>query len=87
MTQANGQSLEGAMGWIDQHSGDADFNEQLFIVKQEGEGNLKQEYQGNLTVEERVRLAEEKIKEARERRKIEDEKNAREAEANRRKMD
>ena len=27
MTQAKGQSLEAALEWIDQHSGDADFNE------------------------------------------------------------
>lgn len=87
MTQASGQSLEAAMGWIDQHQDDPDFNEQLFIVKQEGEGDLKKEYQGNLSKEERIRLAEEKIREARERRKVEEEKNAREAEANRRKMD
>ena len=56
-------------------------------MKTEGEGKLKQEYQGNLTKEERIAMAEAKIKEARERRKVEDEKNAREAEANRRRAD
>ena len=33
MTQEHGQSLEKALGWIEQHTDDADFNEQLFIVK------------------------------------------------------
>lgn len=49
---------------------------------QEGEGELKKEYQGQLSYEERVKLAEEKIKAAREKRKIEEEKNRIEAEAN-----
>ena len=84
MTQSKGQSLEAALEWIDQHNGDADFNEQLFIVKQEGAGDLKKEYQGDLSVEDRVRIAEEKIKEARERRAAEEVINAREAEASRR---
>ena len=87
MTQATGQTLEGAMDWLGQHSEDPDFNEQLFIVKTEGQGNLQKEYQGNLSVQERVALAEAKIKAARERRKVEDEKNAREAEAARRRGD
>jgi uncharacterized UBP type Zn finger protein len=33
MTQAQGGSLESAMGWIEQHQADPDFEEQLFIVK------------------------------------------------------
>ena len=37
---------------------DADFNEQLFIVGQEGEGSLKQNYGGNLSKEERIKIAE-----------------------------
>lgn len=45
---------------------------------------MKEQYQGNLSKEERVALAEQKIKEARERRKIEEAKQAKEAEAARR---
>ncbi len=35
------QCIENAMEWLDQHAADADLNEQLFIVKQEGEGKLQ----------------------------------------------
>ena len=38
MTMSKGQSVENALEWITEHQEDADFNEQLFIVGQEGEG-------------------------------------------------
>ena len=41
MTMSKGQSVEGALEWIGEHTEDADFNEQLFVVGQEGEGELK----------------------------------------------
>jgi uncharacterized UBP type Zn finger protein len=68
MTQSKGQSVESALEWINQHSEDADFNEPLLIVGQDGEGDIKKEYQGNLSKEERIKIAEGKIKAARERR-------------------
>lgn len=86
MTQSSGQSVETALEWINQHQEDPDFNEPLLIVGQEGEGELKKEYQGNLSKEERIRIAEEKIKAARARRAEEEVKNAAELAANQRKM-
>ena len=71
------------MGWIEQNSDSPDFNEQLFIVKTEGEGKLQQQYQGNLSVEERVKIAEEKIKAGRIRRAEEEKKNKEEQEKDR----
>ena len=56
------------MDWLTQHMDDADLNEQLFIVGQTGEGDIKKEYQGNLSKEERIKIAEEKIQAARKRR-------------------
>ena len=44
MTMSKGQSIEGALEWLGEHSEDPDFNEQLFMVGQEGEGELKKEY-------------------------------------------
>ena len=44
MTMSKGQSVENALEWIGEHSQDADFNEQLFMVGKEGEGELKKEY-------------------------------------------
>ena len=44
MTMSKGQSVENALEWIGEHSEDADFNEQLFMVGKEGEGELKKEY-------------------------------------------
>ena len=41
MTMSKGQSVEGAMEWLTEHMDDADLNEQLFIVGQEGEGDIK----------------------------------------------
>ena len=83
MTMSKGQSVEGALEWIGEHTEDADFNEQLFVVGQEGEGELKQEYQGNLSKEERIRIAEEKIKAGRQRREEEKKVNDFEMEKNR----
>lgn len=68
MTLSKGQSVENAMDWINEHMEDSDFNEQLFMVGQEGEGSLKKEYAGNLSKEERIAIAEEKIKAGRLRR-------------------
>jgi hypothetical protein len=55
-------------------------------VGQEGEGAIKQQYQGNLSKEERIKIAEEKIKAAKARRAIEDKQNAIEHEKQQRKM-
>ena len=68
------------MDWLTQHMDDADLNEQLFIVGQTGEGDIKKEYQGNLSKEERIKIAEEKIQAARKRRAEEEKQNAIEAE-------
>ena len=45
MTQAQGlpETIESALGWIEQHQFDHDFHEQLFIVKKEKEEEKKQE--------------------------------------------
>ena len=83
MTMSTGQSVENALNWINEHCDDADFNEPLLIVGQSGEGELKQQYQGNLSKEERIKIAEEKIKAARIRRAEEEKVNALEAEKNR----
>ena len=61
MTMSKGQSVENALEWLGEHSEDPDFNEQLFMVGKEGEGELKKEYVGNLSKEERIKIAEEKI--------------------------
>ena len=50
------------MDWIYEHQEDADFNEQLFVVGQEGRGEIQHKYQGGLSKQERIRIAEEKIK-------------------------
>ena len=86
MTLSKGQSCEAAMEWLTEHAEDADFNEPLLIVGQEGEGQLKQQYQGNLSKEERIKIAEEKIKAGRARRAIEDKAAAIEHEKQQRKM-
>ena len=83
MTMSKGQSVENALEWIVEHTEDPDFNEQLFMVGQEGEGDLKKEYQGNLSKEERIRIAEEKIKAARIKREEEKKQNDLEMEKNR----
>lgn len=83
MTMSKGQSVETALEWIGEHCEDADFNEQLFIMGQEGEGSLKKEYQGGLSKEERIRIAEEKIKAARAKREEEKKVNDFEMEKNR----
>ena len=83
MTMSKGQSVENALEWIGEHSEDPDFNEQLFMVGPEGEGELKKEYQGNLSKEERIRIAEEKIKAARQKREEEKKINDFEMEKNR----
>ena len=86
MTMSKGQSIENAMEWITEHQEDTDFNEPLLIVGQEGEGEIKKQYQGNLSKEERIRLAEEKIKAARQKRAEEEKVNQQEMEANRMRM-
>jgi uncharacterized UBP type Zn finger protein len=83
MTMSKGQTIENAMEWITEHQEDPDFNEQLFIVGQEGEGSLKKQYQGNLSKEERIAIAQEKIKAARARREEEEKQNKLEMERNR----
>jgi len=51
-TLSSGGTTEKALEWIDQHSDDADFNEELKIVgKQEGGGESKS---SNLTKEEKI---------------------------------
>jgi len=65
MNLSKGQSVEAALEWITEHQEDADFNEPLLIVGQEGEGELKKPYNGGLSKEERIKIAEEKIKAAR----------------------
>ena len=86
MVMSKGQSVEAAMEWIMEHMDDADFNEPLLIVGQEGEGELKKEYAGNLSKEERIKIAEEKIKAGRARRAEEEKVNKHEQEINRIKM-
>lgn len=71
------------MDWINEHMEDPDFNEELLIVKKEGEGDIKQQYQGNLCKEERIKMAEEKIKANRAIREAEEKKNRHEQEKNR----
>ena len=71
MTMSKGQSVENALEWLGEHSEDPDFNEQLFMVGKEGEGDLKKEYAGNLSKEERIKIAEEKIMAARKKRENE----------------
>mmetsp|Transcript_18011 Transcript_18011/g.30672 ORF Transcript_18011/g.30672 Transcript_18011/m.30672 type:complete len:128 (+) Transcript_18011:179-562(+) len=83
LTLSKGQSVENALEWIQDHQEDPDFFEQLFIVGQQGEGSMKKEYQGNLSKEERIKLAEEKIKAARIRREEEEKQNKLEMEKNR----
>ena len=62
MTMSKGQSVENATEWLYEHIEDADLNEQLFIVGQEGHGTIKQEqYAGDLSYEERLKIANEKI--------------------------
>lgn len=79
MNQKN-QSVEVAMDWLTQHMDDADLNEQLLIVGQTGEGAIKKEYQGGLSKEERIKIAEQKIIEGRKRRAEEEKLNKIEAE-------
>jgi len=83
MTMSQGQSIETAMAWITENQEAPDFNEQLFIVGKEGEGDIKKPYQGNMSKEERIKMAEEKIKAARIRRAEEEKVNAFEMEKNR----
>ena len=71
MVMSKGQSVENAMDWINEHMEDADFNEQLFMVGKSEEGEIKKPYQGNLSKEERIALAEAKIKANREKREKE----------------
>lgn len=87
MTMSKGQSVENAMEWLGEHADDADLNEQLFIVGQEGEGEIKKQYQGNLSKEERIKLAEAKIAAAKKRRAEEEKINKHEMELNRIKND
>ena len=83
MTMSKGQSVENAMDWINEHVEDADFNEQLFVVGKSEDAEIKKQYQGNLTKEERIALAEKKIKEKRAQREAESKVNAHEMEINR----
>lgn len=71
------------MNWLEQHAEDADLNDQLFIVGQEGKGEIKQQYQGGLSKEERIAAAEAMIKAKRAQRAIDEKVNAQEAERNR----
>lgn len=68
------------MDWLTQHMDDTDLNEQLLIVGQTGEGTIAKEYQGNLSKEERIKIAEEKIIAGRKRRAEEEKLNKIEAE-------
>ena len=71
------------MDWLNEHAEDPDLNEALLIVGQSGEGELKKEYQGQLSKEERIRNAEAKIKAGRVKRAEDDKKNNHEREMNR----
>lgn len=62
---------------------DTDLNEPLLIVGKSGTGEIKRQYQGNLSKEERIKLAEAKIKAAREKRAIEEKQNKHEQELSR----
>ena len=50
------------MDWINEHVEDADFNEQLFVVGKSEDAEIKKQYQGNLSKEERIAIAQETIK-------------------------
>jgi uncharacterized UBP type Zn finger protein len=41
MTISKGQSVENATEWLYEHMEDADFNEELLIVGQEGAGSIQ----------------------------------------------
>lgn len=56
------QSAEAAMEWLFEHAEDADLNDQLFMMGQSGDGQLKKQYQGNLSLAERKAAMEEKIR-------------------------
>ena len=45
------------MNWLGEHADDKDLNEPLMIVGQEGEGEIRKQYNGNLSKEERVAIA------------------------------
>ena len=45
------------MDWINEHVEDADFNEQLFVVGKSEDAEIKKQYQGNLSKEERIAIA------------------------------
>ena len=66
------QNVEIAMDWLGQHAEDPDLNDPLLIVGQSGDGDLKKPYNGNLSKEERIKIAEEKIKAGRIRRAAEE---------------
>ena len=52
-----GKGVPAAMDWIDQHRGDADFEEELFIVTENP--NAKPSAMSNLTKEEKLAKAKE----------------------------
>jgi hypothetical protein len=83
MVMGKGQSVEKAMDWINEHVEDADFNEQLFVVGKSADAELKKEYQGKLSKEERIALAEATIKRKREERAKESKISAHEMELSR----
>lgn len=69
-TRDQGGSTEKALEWIDQHSDDADFNEELKIVGKE-EGSIKPV--SNLTKEEKIQKAKD-LQKAMQKRRAEEEK-------------
>lgn len=71
------------MNWLEQHMEDTDLNEPLLIVGKSGEGEIKKQYNGNLSKEERIKIAEEKIKAGRIRRAAEEKTNKHEQEISR----
>jgi uncharacterized UBP type Zn finger protein len=78
------KGVEKALDWINAHSEDADFNEELFIVGQEEQAAKPK---SNLTKEEAAQKARELQAKIRAKRQAEEEKNAIESEAMRKKMD
>ena len=58
------------MDWINEHVEDADFNEQLFVVGKSEDAEIKKQYQGNLSKEERIAIAQETIKRKRAEREV-----------------
>ena len=87
---AQGAGVERAMGWIEDHRNDPDFEEALMIVEQGGAGGAgggKPSQFAGLSKEEKAAKIKELQQQARAKRQAEEAQNARENEANRVRME